>query len=421
MGGSRASLDGLRAGGRTLVGGRERLRSALVVAEIAVTVVLLASAGLLIRALLVVQRIDPGFDAGGALTLRVELSMPQYAPVATREAFYTNVVEGVRAMPGVTAAGFVSSLPMSSFRGGIWPVAVKGDVDAASDVRSANQVAALRYVTPGYFRAMGTPIRRGRDIASSDTRDRPFAAVVSESFVKRYWPDADPMGRRFTFASADRVVVGVVGDVLFRGLETANPPPQVYLPARQVEDGAWLFYAPKVLAIRTSGSPNELIPAVRDIMRRADPRLPLFELQTLTDMVDLDTAPRAAQVRVLVAFAAVAFGLAAVGIHGLLSFAVSQRVTEIGLRVALGAQSRDILWMVLSRAVVLALAGIVPGVLLAYAAGRSLEALLAGVAPTDALTLAGAILLAVVMTVAGALAPAARALRIDPITALRSE
>jgi putative ABC transport system permease protein len=411
-------FEGLRDGSRAGGGQKERFRSALVVAEIAASVALLVCAGLLIRALFTVRSIDPGFNPEGVLSVRTQLPLTAYRTVAARDDLYTRVREEVLALPRVTSAGFISYLPISSFRGGVFPV-TSGDIAAAA--LTANNIASLRYVTPGVFQTLGIPLKRGRDVSDADTRTSQFVAVVSESFVKRYWPDADPMGRRFTFASADRVVVGVVGDVLFRGLETANPPPQVYLPARQVDDGAWLFYAPKVLALRTSGSPNELIPAVRDIMRRADPRLPLFELQTLTDMVDLDTAPRAAQVRVLVAFAVVAFGLAAVGIHGLLSFAVSQRVTEIGVRVALGAQSRDILWMVLSRVVVLALAGIVPGVLLAYAAGRSLEALLAGVAPTDTLTLAGAILLAVVMTVAGALAPTARALRVDPITALRSE
>jgi putative ABC transport system permease protein len=413
-----SDFEGLREGSRAGGGQKERFRSVLVVAEIAASVALLVCAGLLIRALFTVRAIDPGFNPEGVLSVRTQLPLSAYRTMAARDGLYTRVREEVQALPGVTSAGFISYLPISSFRGGVFPV-TSGDI--ASTGLTANNIASLRFVTPGFFQTLGIPLKRGRDISDADSRNSQFVAVVSESFVKRYWPDADPMGRHFTFASADREVVGVVGDVLFRGLETANPPPQVYLPARQVEDGAWLFYAPKVLAIRTSGSPNDLIPAVRDIMRRADPRLPLFELQTLTDMVDLDTAPRAAQVRVLVAFAAVAFGLAAVGIHGLLSFAVSQRATEIGVRVALGAQSRDILWMVLSRAVVLALAGIVPGVLLAYAAGRSLEALLAGVAPADGITMVSAVVLAIVMTLAGTLAPAVRALRIDPITALRAE
>src|SRR5262249_14809910 len=280
--------------------------------------------------------------------------------------------------------------------------------------------AAIRYVTPGSFKTLGTPLKRGRDIAGGDTRDRPFVAVVSESFVKRYFPNQDPIGRHFTFAFADREVVGVAADVRFRGLERTSEP-QVYLSSQQVDDDAITFYAPKALAIRTTGDPATLAPAVRDIIRRADPKLPITEVQTLTDFVDLETASRAVQVRGLAAFAAIAFVLAAVGIHGLLSFAVSQRTTEIGVRIALGAQRRDILAMVLSRGVTLAIAGVVPGMFLAYVAGRSMEALLAGVRPADTLTLVSAVGLSVLMTVLGTLGPTVRALRVDPITALRAE
>lgn len=404
-----------RAGGH-----KEHLRSALVVAEIVTSVVLLVSAGLLIRALLTVQGIDPGFKPEGVLTLWTELPMPAYRNVATREAYYSRVLQEVRAIPGVTSAGFVSFLPMSSFRGGIWPVSVRGDASAVSDVRRADNVAGIRYVTPGYFEAMAIPIRRGRDIAESDRRDRQFVAVVSESLVRRYWPNEDPIGRHFTFAFADREVVGVVGDVRFRGLERVSEP-QVYLSPQQVDDGAITFYAPRALAVRTSGDPATLASAVRDVIRRADPKLPITELQTLTDLVGRDTASRSAQVRVLAVFAALAFVLAAVGIHGLLSFAVSQRTQEIGVRMALGAGSPDILWMIVRRCVMLAVAGIGPGVFLAYVAGRSMEALLAGVRPADATTFASAVGLAVLMAILGSLAPTLRALRVDPVAALRSE
>jgi predicted permease len=418
--GANPDLDGLREGARTGGGQKERLRSALVVAEIVASVVLLVSAGLLIRALLTVQGVDPGFKPEGVLTLRTDLPMPQYRRVDSRDAYYTRVLQGVRALPGVRSAGFVSFLPMSSFRGGIWPVSVKGDADAASDIRRSNNVAAIRYVTPGYFETMAIPIKRGRDISESDNRDRQFAAVVSQSFVKRYWPNDDPIGRHFTFAYADREVVGVVGDVRFRGLERTSEP-QVYLSFQQVADGAITFYTPKALAVRTTVPPAKLAPAVRDVVHRADPNLPIMDMQTLSDMVDLETASRSVQVRVLSAFALIAFILAAVGIHGVLSFAVSQRMTEIGVRIALGAQSRDILSMVLSRGVTLAIAGVLPGVALAYVAGRSMEALLAGVKPADAITLASAVGLTVMMTLVGSLAPTLRALRVDPITALRAD
>jgi putative ABC transport system permease protein len=419
VGGS-PDLAGLREGARSGGGQKERLRSVLVVAEIVVSVVLLVSAGLLIRALLTVQGIDPGFKPKGVLTMRTDLPMPDYARVADREAFYARVLQEVRTLPGVTAAGYVSFLPISSFRGGIWPVSVKGDVNAGDTTRSENNVASIRYVTPGFFETLGVPVTRGRDIRDSDSQDRQAVAVVSESFVRRYWPGADPIGRRFMFAFAEREVVGVVGDVRFRGLERVSEP-QVYLSSKQVRDGAITFYSPKDLAVRTTGAPETLAPAVRAIIRKADPKLPITQVQTLTDMIDLETASRSVQVRVVTAFALIAFGLAAVGIHGLLSFAVSQRTREIGVRVALGAQRSDILGMVVRRSVVLAIAGVIPGVLFAYAAGRSMEALLAGVKPADGVTLATAVGLCVLMTVLGCVAPTLRALRVDPITALRSE
>jgi predicted permease len=308
---------------------------------------------------------------------------------------------------------------MSSFRGGIWPVAVKGDA-AASDVRAANAVAALRYVTPGYFRAMGTPIRRGRDIASTDTRQRPFVAVVSESFARRYWPGADPIGQRFTFAYAEREVVGVVPDARFRGLERQSEP-QAYLSAQQVADGAITFYAPRALAVRVRGDAAAITPAVRQIVRRLDPRVPITEVQTLQRLVELETEPRSIQVRVIAAFAAMAFLLAAVGLHGVLAYAVSQRTQEIGVRMALGAGSSDVLSMVLRRSVLLAAAGAAPGLGLAWLAGRSMSALLAGVSPVDPPTLAASLALVVAIALAGSLVPTRRALRVDPLTALRSE
>jgi putative ABC transport system permease protein len=418
--GGRPDLGGLRETSRAGGGRKERLRSALVVAAIAVSMVLLVSAGLLIRALLTVQGIDPGFKPDGVSTMRVTLPMPEYQRVADREAFYSRVLQEVRALPGVRSAGFVSFLPISSFRGGIWPVSVKGDANAGDTIRSQNNVASLRYVTPGFFETLGTPIKRGRDIAESDNRDRQFVAVVSESFVRRYWPNEDPIGRHFDFAFADREVIGVVGDVRFRGLERVSEP-QVYLSSRQVPDGAITFYSPKDLAVRTTGTASVLAPSIRAIVRRADQKLPVTQVQTLTDMIDLETASRSIQVRVVSAFAAIAFMLAAVGIHGLLSFAVSQRTQEIGVRVALGAQRGDILGMVVRRCVMLAIAGVIPGAALAYAAGRSMEALLAGVKPTDGLTVASAVGLCVLMTVFGGLFPTLRALRVDPITALRAE
>ena len=417
--GGEADLGGLREGSRAGGGHKERLRSALVVAEIMASIVLLVSAGLLLRALWTVQARNPGFDAEGVLALQTPLPAETYGPVATREAFYSRVLAEVRALPGVANAAFVSYLPMGRMRGGIWPVGLDGrPIDVAD-----RQVAFIRFVTPAYFATLRIPIKRGRDIEEGDARDRQPVAVVSESFVKRYWPDQDAasvIGRHITFAFSDRVVVGVAGDVLMRGLER-EPEPQVYLSSKQVADGAIIGYIPRAFVVRSSTPPEALVPSIRAIVRRVDPRLPISDVSTLSDVVERDTASRAVQLRVLGAFAAIAFVLAGIGIHGLLSFSVSQRAQEIGVRIALGATSSDILSMVVRRSVRLALAGLVPGVALAYAAGRSMEALLAGVKPADAATMGASVTLVVVMMFLGSLLPTLRALRVDPLTAIRTE
>ncbi len=417
--GGEADLAGLREGARSGGGQKEGVRSTLVVVEIVASVVLLVSAGLLMRALWTIQTTDPGFQSEGVLTMQTPLPIPQFNLVVTREAFYNRVIEKVRALPGVSHAAFVSYLPMGRMKGGIWPVSL----DGRQVNRAENQNAFLRYVTPDYFTTLGIPLETGRDTNDGDGQARQFVAIVSESFVKRYLPKETPtsaLGRHFTFALNDRVIVGVVGDVKMRGLEK-EAEPQVYLPFRQVLDGAIIGYIPESLAIRTVTPPETLAEPIRRIIHEIEPTLPVTDVNTLVDVVERDTASRAAQVRVLGAFAVIAFVLAGIGIHGLLSFSVSQRAQEIAVRVALGAQPGDILRMIVRRSVLLALAGVVPGVALAYVAGRSMESLLAGVRPADAPTMLAAVGLSALMTIVGSLMPALRALRVDPITALRAE
>jgi predicted permease len=416
---------GLREGSRSGIGGtRERLRAVLVVSQITIAVVLLISAGLLIRALWRVQAIDPGFRADSVLAMQTSLPMPRYAPTTTRISFYGEVLSQVRALPGVANAAFISSLPMFQ-GGGIWPIAIASG-DAAEGTAGA-QTAAMRFVTPEYFNTMRIPIRSGRDFSDSDTLQTLFVVIVSESFANRYWPNEDAVGRRFhfamenfPFAQQDRTIVGIVGDVRFRGLERTNEP-QVYLAYRQVPDGTTTFYAPKELVVRTSTDTAAMAPTVRSIIKKADPELPISAVRTLRDVVDLQTAPRSTQIRLVASFAALALLLAAVGIHGLLSFTVGQRSAEFGLRIALGAESRSILSMVFREGLVLACIGTALGLILSYYAGRWMQALLAGVAPSDPMTLAVAGALAFTMTLSGSLLPAFRAMRTDPTTVIRGE
>ncbi len=404
--------DDVRSGG----GRKERLRSLLVVAEVVASVVLLISSGLLLRAMWSVQSRDPGFRTDNVLTLRTALPFPRYEEPARRAAFYSRVLTDVRALPGVANAAYTSGLPMV-WGGGIWGVGIGGD---DLNDRTGNRTASLRFVTPGFFATMGIPLRMGRDVAETDTDKTALVAVVSESFVRRYWPDQDPLGRHFKFAMSDRMVVGVVGDVRVRGLERQSEP-QAYLPYTQQVADQLPGYAPKDLAIKASAAPDQLIPAIRAIIRRADPQQPISDVRPMSDIVEANTASRAIQLRMLVAFAAIAFLLAGIGIHGLLSFTVSQRTPEIGVRMALGAQRSDILAMILKRSALLTAAGIIPGVALAYAAGRGLRALLAGIAPGDPATFAMSVLLIVLVALAGTLLPTLRALHVDAMRAIRTE
>ena len=415
--GTDADARGLRDGARTLGGGKERLRGALVIVEVMASIVLLVATGLLVRALWSIQSRDPGFRADSLLTLRTTLPLPRYAATGTRVAFYGRVIEQVRGLPGVSNAAYISFLPMV-MRGGIWGVGLPGR--AADADRRDEATASMRFVTPGFFATMAIPVRRGRDVSESDTVKSQMVAVVSQSFVDRYFPEGDPLGRTFKFATADRTIVGVVGNVRVRGLERTSEP-QVYLPHTQQPDGSFVFYVPKDLVISASTPLEQLVPAVRSIIHAADPQQPISDVRPMSDILDAETASRTLQVRVLAGFALVAFVLAAIGVHGVLAFAVSQRTPEIGVRIALGAQRSDILRMVLKQGGLLVVAGLVPGLFLAYAAGRSLQSLLVGVAPGDLTTFAAAVVLVALMAAAGTLLPAMRAVRVDPIRAIRAE
>lgn len=409
--GRTSSFDGLRDGVRNAGGRRSQLRSVLVVIEVAASVVLLVSAGLLLRAMLRVRAIDPGFRAEQVLTLRTELPSYRYWQADRRSAFYQQVLDGVRAIPGVKAAGYTSSLPMK-WGGGIWQVKIPPD--------TTKHHASLRFITPGYLAAMRIPLRRGRDVAPSDARSAPPIAIISESFARTFWPGRDPVGQHFTFAFADRTVVGVVGDVKVRGPERVAEP-QVYLSARQMEDSSLGFYAPKDLAIRSALPPGSILPQVRRIIHDADPQQAVTDIEPLSEIVAGQSLSRTVQVRVLIAFAAIAFLLAGIGLHGLLAFAVSQRRQELAIRMALGARPGQIIGMILAHGGWLAAAGIIPGALAGYAVGRVMTSLLAGVQPLDGPTFSIAMLLCAAMVIAGSAAPALRAIRVPPASVMRNE
>ena len=413
---SDAESRGLREGGRGGASrGTERLRAVLVIAEVTASVSLLIGSGLLLRALWRLQAVDTGFRSEGVLTMRTNLPLPRYAKTQARVQLYRRILSDVRSLQGVTDAAYATGLPMD-MRGGIWGVAPAG---APEDYDS--RPASMRFVTPGFFDAMGIPLRAGRDFAETDSADRPLVVVVSESLASRLWPGESALGRRIMAARKEREIVGVVTDVRVRGHEQSSEP-QVYVGYQQVEDEAIIGYVPKDLVVRTTAArPAALLPGIRAAIAKADPTLPVSGVRLLSEIVDADTTPRQVQLRLLGGFAALAFLLAGLGIHGLLAFVVSQRAREIGVRMALGAQAGSILRMVLRRGGVLAAAGALLGAAIAYAGGRAIESLLAGVSPADGPTFLAAAGLAFVMTLLGSLVPALRAARLDPAQVIRTE
>jgi putative ABC transport system permease protein len=410
-----AGMSGLRVGVRTAGAGNHRARSALVAAEVMASVVLLVVSGLLMRALWRVQSTDPGFRTTGILSVRTELPFPKYNMTSTRQHYYDKVLSDVRRLPGVTGAAYITALPMA-WGGGIFPVQVNGQ----SEIRTEQNSASMRFVTPGLFSTLGIPLKRGRGISETDTEDRPYVAVVSESMVRRYWPREEPIGRHFKFAGQDHEVIGVVGDIRARGLERTSEP-QVYLSYIQDSDDGFTWYAPKDLVIHSSQPPEHLLPAIRQIIHAADPEQPISNIRTMEDVVEGETESRTIQMRVLMIFTGVAILLAGLGIYGLLAFTVSMRQQEFGIRIALGAGQGDIFQMILSRGALLAIAGLLPGLTLAYIAARLLQSLLAGVRPADALTFSTAAALCLITTLLGSLLPALRAIRTDPTTVMRAE
>jgi predicted lysophospholipase L1 biosynthesis ABC-type transport system permease subunit len=257
-------------------------------------------------------------------------------------------------------------------------------------------------------------------VSGSDTRETPLVAVVSASFARRHWPGQAAAGRRFTIALAERTVVGVVGDVRVRGLEGTSEP-QVYLPSAQMADSALINYPPKDLVVRSAGAGAALAPAVRRIVAAVDPEQPVSDVRTLSEVVEDETASRVTQVRLLGVMSAIALLIAAVGIHGLLTFTVTQRTQEIGIRRALGEQTASVLGRVFREGLALTLAGIAIGVWLAYLAAQAMRALLADVGPGDPATILLAASLCLATAVIGCLRPALWASRVDPLSALRQD
>jgi len=401
---------GLRDGGREATG-TGRLRAGLVVGEIAVALVLVVGAALLIRTLVALQHVDMGFEPAHVLSASVAPPRTQYRdPEALRQLF-TRLVERAATIPGVRSAALTNMLPLTggemnlSFR-------IEGRPPAATP--GSEPVAGARIVSASYATTLGMRLLQGRDLSPLDSANAPGAVLVNETMAKRYWPGASPLGAKIYLGQLEAIVVGVVGDVHHRGPGT-TPGAELYVPYLQFNSRQ------AMLVLRTTGDPARMTAALRAAMKEIDPALPLANVATLETLLDQSVAQPRFLAALLTGFALLAALLALVGVYGLLSFAVSRRVRELGVRMALGAGRARVLRLVLRQSAVLVIFGLAGGVALAVAVSRLLRTLLFGVRPDDPLTIAGMAAAIALAAFVASLPPALRAARIDPVVALREE
>ena len=403
--------------------GREggRLRRAFVAAEIAIAIVLLVGAGLMIRTFLALRAIDPGWNPDGVVTLEVSLAGTSHAAPEQREPVYRQLLERIRAVPGVAAAGAINHLPIA---GDIWrfPYAVEGRPEARP---GESPVTVYRAVTPGYFAAMRLPILRGRDIAETDGANAPGVVVINERFAEIQWPGEDALGRRIMLDDKNWLtVVGIVRNAV-RSDWSEPPYEESYIPVFQSPE---LMRSPShdgfVPHIRRSRPTATRRPSRRRSRRRSvrlDPTLPISGVRTMRDVVNEATARARFQTLLLAVFAAAAALLSAIGIYGVMSYAVSKRTREIGVRMALGADPRSVLRLVVGQGMAVAFAGAGLGLVGAFLLTRLMASLLYGVRPGDPLTFAAVAAALLLVALAASWIPARRAARIDPMQALRAE
>jgi len=392
------------------------MRSGLVVAQIALSLVLLICAGLVVRTLQQLQTMNPGFDPHNALTLSFDLGLQGYDK-ARGEQFYQQIVERVQSLPGVRTVAVTSYVPLSlNYNSG--NIFVEGQPTE----RGANAPSAMvAAVGPKYFETMATPLAQGREFTDQDKQKSESVAIVNETFVRRLLPDAkssaSALGRRFSFGNSSGPflrIVGVAKDGKYFNI-SEEPRTFVWTPLAQG------YFSSGILMVRTVGDPQSMIPAVRNEVHSLDPNLPIFDVKTLTEHMRLALFPARVAAAVLGVFGIVALMLAAIGIYGVTSYSVAQRTREIGIRMALGAQLGDVLRLILTHGVKLTVLGVSFGLIGAYLATRAITSVLYGVSATDPLTFIFVSLLLTTVALVACYWPARRATKVDPLVALRYE
>jgi putative ABC transport system permease protein len=407
----------LKEGGRSAAAGagRRRLRSLLVVAEVALSLVLLVGAGLMMRSFLRLQQVNPGLDPTNVLTMAVALPSAKYHEPEKKSAFFQRVLERVRSLPGVVAAGAVSNLPLSGSNWGR-SLTVEG-----RPVLPVGQAPAINHfvITPNYFRTMGIPILMGRDINEADAKDALKVTVIDEQLAREYWPNESPLGKRIRFGPPEdnepwHTIVGVVGEVRSESLEVVRRR-SIYVPYQQISVGDM------TLTVRTATNPGSMVAAVANQVKDIDPDQPVSDVRTMSEVINRSVWQPRLYAILFGVFAAVALILASVGIYGVMSYAVTQRRNEIGIRMALGAQRRDVVKLVIVQGMAPALIGVALGIGASFTVTRVLSSLLFGVSATDPMTFAAIPLLLVSVALLACYIPARRATRVDPMVALRYE
>lgn len=398
---------------------RHRVRNVLIVAEVALALMLLVGAGLLIRSFARLQQVQPGFDPAGLLVADVPLSPKAYAKPAQRMEFFDRIIERARNLPGVLSAGAAAVLPVSG-SGSVIHFNIQG-----RPPKTPNDyiLIGLRPVSPGYLETLRVPLIAGRLLRASDTEENPFVAVVNESMVKQYFPGQSPLGKMVQLgALPDNQVpwmriVGIVGDV--KQSLAAEASAEMYVPYRQSDTLLPVFTMSLVL--RTAGGPQSEAAAVRSAVHEIDPNQPLVNFRTMQENMATSVSDPRFRTTLLGIFAASALLLAMIGLYGLMAYSVAQRTSEIGIRLALGAQRGDMMKMIVGEGLKLVLIGVGIGVAGALALGQLLTRFLYGVVPTDPATFVMVSVILTIVAVAACYVPARRAMNVDPLVALRHE
>jgi putative ABC transport system permease protein len=394
-------------------------REMLVVSEFALTLMLLAGAGLLVNSLYHLSHADPGFRTSNLLTLRVSLPSAVYTTDLQRASFYRDLLDRLAQLPGVVSAGLTMTMPLQPTGDHSWTMFVRGDRPLPPTPEGLPTVA-FAYVTPGYFQALGIPLIHGRALTESDDLRAPKAAIVSETLARRVFADEEPVGKTFRLnnrtTATVRTVVGVVNDLKWENLRQTQPV--VYVPLAQVQDN---LPSSLLLVVHTASNPLALAPSLRNVVHQLGSDVAIADLESGQNLMSDAVAQPRSNASLFVLFAALALVISGVGIYGTVSYTVAQRMRELGIRMALGAQRAQVFGMVIRQGMGSAAIGMLVGGLAAFGATRSLRSLLFGITPTDPLTFAIALLLLAAVALAACYFPARRAMSMNPMSVLRSE